>query len=46
MLKVKRAGSVVKILINEGNFVIKVNAKSHDVGVTEYVCFFLLPFEK
>ena len=35
MLKVKSAGSVVKIKINESNFVIKVNTKSHDVGVTE-----------
>lgn len=39
MLKVQSAGSFVKIKINVGNFVIKVNAKSHDVGVTEYVVF-------
>lgn len=35
----QRAGSYVKIEINVGNFVIKVNPQSHDVRVTEYVVF-------
>lgn len=39
MLKVQSAGSYVKIEINVGNFVIKVNPQSHDVRVTEYVVF-------
>ena len=39
MLKVQSAGSYVKIKINVGNFVIKVNTKSHDVRVTGYVVF-------
>lgn len=39
MLKVQSAGSYVKIKINVGNFVIKVNTKSHDVRITGYVVF-------
>lgn len=39
MLKVQGAGSFVKIKINVGNFVIKVNPQRHDVRVTEYVVF-------